>query len=86
MDTGTPYRGRGTPVEAKKARPKEKGLRKLSQRAYEIVLKMRSASYKEVANKLVDELNSEQELDQEVRSGVCRARTSRTLNGGSMTR
>lgn len=38
----------------KKARPKEKGLRKLSQRAYEIVLKMKSASYKEVANKLVD--------------------------------
>lgn len=73
-------------MEAKKARPKEKGLRKLSQRAYEIVLKMRSASYKEVANKLVDELNSEQELDQEVRSGVCRARTSRTLSVGSMTR
>jgi hypothetical protein len=44
--------------EIKKSRPKEKGLRKLSQRAYEIVLNMHSASYKEVANKLVDELNN----------------------------
>ena len=33
-------------LEGKKSRPKEKGLRKLSQRAYEIVLGMNSASYK----------------------------------------
>ena len=56
--------------ELKKSRPKEKGLRKLSQRAYEIVLNMRSASYKEVANRLVDELNNEQELDNEVLFGL----------------
>jgi hypothetical protein len=55
--------------EAKKSRPKEKGLRKLSQRAYEIVLNMHSASYKEVANKLVDELNNEKEIDEEVIKG-----------------
>lgn len=36
----------------------------MSQRAYEIVLTLRSASYKEVANKLVDELNHEKEADQ----------------------
>jgi hypothetical protein len=43
----------------KKSRPKEKGLRQLSHRAYEIVLNMKTATYKEVANKLVVELNNE---------------------------
>lgn len=68
-----------------KRRPKEKGLRKLSQRAYEIVLNMRSASYKEVANRLVDELNHEHELDNGVPIGLARKRTSRTSRGGSTT-
>ena len=53
-------------LNPRRSRPKEKGLRKLSQRAYEIVLNMRSASYKEVANKLVDELNSQRELEKGV--------------------
>jgi hypothetical protein len=35
-------------------------LRKLSQRAYEIVQEMKAASYKEVAGKLVLELNEEE--------------------------
>lgn len=49
----------------KKSRPREKGLRKLSQRAYEIVIEMKYATYKEVAAKLVFEMN-QYELDQEV--------------------
>ena len=40
--TNKPERG----PDGRRARPKEKGLRKLSQRAYEIVLNLRSASYK----------------------------------------
>jgi hypothetical protein len=78
--------GRVVAVEPKKSRPKEKGLRKLSQRAYEIVLKMRSASYKEVANKLVDELNSEQELDQEVPFHSLRVKTNKISNAEYTTR
>ena len=39
---------------SKISRPREKGLRKLSSRAYEIVLEMKSATYKEVAGKLVE--------------------------------
>lgn len=62
LGSATPNRLERGP-DGRRARPKEKGLRKLSQRAYEIVLNLRSASYKEVANKLVDELNNEQELD-----------------------
>ena len=69
--------------DSKRSRPKEKGLRKLSQRAYEIVLNMRSASYKEVANKLVDELNSQRELEKGVRLLLLSKRTSRTSREGS---
>lgn len=45
----------------KKSRPKEKGLRKLSQRAYEIVQDLRNATYKQVAAKLLLEINEEDE-------------------------
>jgi shikimate kinase len=71
-------------LDSKRSRPKEKGLRKLSQRAYEIVLNMRSASYKEVANRLVDELNNEQELDNGVHQPLCRKRMSKILREESM--
>jgi hypothetical protein len=47
---------------------------------------MRSASYKEVANKLVDELNNEKELDQEVNPFLVRAKMSKISNAEFMTR
>jgi len=50
---------------SKKSRPREKGLRKLSQRAYEIVQDLKNATYKDVATKLVQELN-EDDFDSEV--------------------
>ncbi len=43
----------------RKARPRDKGLRKLSERAYEILMELRHATYKEVAGKLVRELKEE---------------------------
>jgi hypothetical protein len=47
--------GRKSELEGtgKRSRPREKGLRKLSQRAFEIVQDLRNATYKEVAAKLV---------------------------------
>jgi hypothetical protein len=43
----------------RKSRPREKGLRKLSQKAYEIVQELKNATYKEVATKLVEDMNEE---------------------------
>ena len=37
----------------KRPRPREKGLRKLSQRAFEIVTEVKNATYKEVATNLL---------------------------------
>ena len=50
-------------MEPKKSRPKEKGLRGLSSKAYIIVLHLRSTTYKEVAVKLLKELNFNQPLE-----------------------
>lgn len=64
---------------ARRSRPREKGLRKLSQRAFEIVQEMRNVTYKEVASKLVQELN-EDECDAEVSPIPYRTRRNRTSN------
>ena len=44
---------KGKEMEGKKSRPKEKGLRGLSSKAYEAVLEQKSTTYKEVAVKLL---------------------------------
>ena len=62
--------GRKSQLESKhlnrKSRPREKGLRKLSQKAFEIVQELKNATYKEVATKLVEDMNDEQ-LEGEVK-------------------
>ena len=69
---------------AKRSRPREKGLRKLSQRAFEIVQEMKNATYKEVAAKLVQELN-EEEFEGEVSLNLFRINKNRISNAEFMT-
>jgi transcription factor Dp-1/transcription factor Dp-2 len=47
----------------RKSRPKEKGLRGLSSRAYKAVLQMRNTTYKLVADRLIKELSLNPVLD-----------------------
>ena len=47
----------------KKTRPKEKGLRNLSEHCYKIVQQQRKTNYKNVANQLILEMKQENELD-----------------------
>ena len=49
----------------REARPKEKGLRRLSLRAYQIVVELRNATYKEVATRLVEEFVNDKDLNSE---------------------
>ena len=58
-------------------------MRKLSQRAYEIVKTLKNATYKEVAMKLVQELN-EEDCEGEVSLFGYRTNSSRISREGSM--
>jgi hypothetical protein len=67
-------------LEHKKSRPKEKGLRGLSARAYNVVLQMKSTTYKEVAVKLLKELDFKNELDSATEETNVKRRVYDALN------
>ena len=50
-------------IQVKKSRPKDKGLRGLSAKAFKVVLELKETTYKEVALKLLKELSDQNELD-----------------------
>ena len=52
-------------------------MRKLSQKAFEIVQELKNATYKEVATKLVEDMN-EEELEGEVKILLSRINNNRT--------
>jgi hypothetical protein len=65
----------------RKPRPRDKGLRKLSEKAFDIVRDMRNATYKDVAYRLVQEI-SEEDLEGEVLRAISRTGRSRISSAG----
>ena len=66
-----------------KSRPKDKGLRKLSQKAFEAVQELKNATYKEVATRLVSQLN-EEEFEGQVNNILLRIKKNKTSREESM--